>query len=53
MKVVDDRLQDGLLHIELVREIPEAMKPRHIEIRTDGGRYIEGKTDDTKVEKAA
>jgi molecular chaperone IbpA len=45
VKVVDARLQDGLLHIDMVREIPEAMKPRQIEIRTDGGRYIEGKTE--------
>jgi hypothetical protein len=29
------------------------MKPRQIEIRTDGGRYIEGQTGDKKVEKAA
>jgi molecular chaperone IbpA len=27
-------VKDGLLHIELVREIPEAMKPRRIEIKT-------------------
>jgi molecular chaperone IbpA len=53
VKVVDARLQDGLLHIELVREIPEAMKPRQIEIRSDGGRYIQGQTDDKTVEKAA
>ena len=25
-------IKDGLLHINLVREIPEAMKPRKIEI---------------------
>jgi molecular chaperone IbpA len=25
-------LQNGLLHIELVREVPEAMKPRSIKI---------------------
>jgi molecular chaperone IbpA len=25
-------LKNGLLHIDLVREIPEAMKPRKIEI---------------------
>jgi len=48
VKVVDARLEDGLLHIDLVREIPEAMKPRQIDIRTDGGRYIEA-----KAEKAA
>ncbi len=27
-------LNDGLLQIELVREVPEAMKPRRIEIKT-------------------
>ena len=26
------KLENGLLHIELVREVPEAMKPRKIEI---------------------
>jgi molecular chaperone IbpA len=29
-------LENGLLHIELVREIPEAMKPRRIEIAKPG-----------------
>jgi molecular chaperone IbpA len=29
-------LKDGLLHIHLVREIPEAMKPRKIEINSAG-----------------
>ena len=48
VKVVDARMEDGLLHIDLVREIPEAMKPRTIEIRTDGGSLLEG-----KAEKAA
>ena len=28
------RLENGLLHIDLVRELPEAMKPRTIEITT-------------------
>ena len=32
---------DGLLHIDLVREIPEAMKSRRIEIR-GGDKLIEG-----------
>ena len=27
------RLENGLLHIDLVREVPEAMKPRRIEVR--------------------
>ncbi|MGL6160251.1 Hsp20 family protein [Microbulbifer sp.] len=32
VKVTDASLANGLLHIELVREIPEAMKPRKIAI---------------------
>lgn len=48
VKVVDARIVDGLLHIDLVREIPEAMKPRTIEIRTDGGSLLEA-----RAEKAA
>lgn len=32
VKVVGAGLENGLLNIELVREIPEAMKPRKIEI---------------------
>jgi molecular chaperone IbpA len=39
-------LENGLLHIDLVRELPETMKPRAIAI-TDGGKsakVIEGKT---------
>ncbi len=35
------RLENGLLHIDLVREIPEALKPRKIEIGS--GRVIESK----------
>lgn len=31
-------LENGLLHIELVREIPEAMKPRKIEIGKANGK---------------
>ena len=34
-------LENGLLHVDLVREIPEAMKPRKIEISTGGSRQIE------------
>jgi molecular chaperone IbpA len=38
-------LENGLLHIDLVREVPEAKKPRTIEISTDGSkpRVIENK----------
>ncbi len=45
VRVIDARLENGLLHIELRREIPEAMKPRSIEIRGDGGKLIEGQTE--------
>ncbi len=34
IKVVGARLRDGLLHIDLEREVPEAMKPRTIAIQT-------------------
>ena len=37
------KLENGLLHIDLVREIPEAMKPRRIEIQAaNDTRQIEG-----------
>ena len=32
IKVANANIQDGMLYLELVREIPEAMKPRRIEI---------------------
>jgi molecular chaperone IbpA len=35
-------MKDGLLSIELVREIPEAMKPRKIDIRSGESPTIEG-----------
>jgi molecular chaperone IbpA len=36
IKVAGASLANGLLHVDLVREIPEAMKPRKIEV-TSGG----------------
>ena len=44
MKVTAAALENGLLHIDLVREVPEALKPRTVAI-TNGGkstRTIEG-----------
>jgi molecular chaperone IbpA len=35
---------DGMLHIELVREVPEALKPRQIQIASNA-RAIEGKVN--------
>ncbi len=37
IKVAGASLANGLLHVDLVREIPEAMKPRKIEITSGGG----------------
>jgi molecular chaperone IbpA len=45
IKVSGASLEHGLLHVELVREVPEAMKPRKIEIAagTSGAQTIEQK----------
>jgi molecular chaperone IbpA len=48
VRVTSARLDNGLLHIELEREIPEAMKPKSIEIQSSGA-LLEGKPE----EKAA
>ncbi len=37
MKVTGAALENGLLHIDLVREVPEALKPRTVAI-TNGGK---------------
>jgi molecular chaperone IbpA len=42
VKVVDATLADGLLTLKLVREVPEASKPRSIPINSSA--LIEGKT---------
>lgn len=34
IEVKGAKLENGLLHVELVREVPEAMKPRSIKIET-------------------
>lgn len=43
IKVVNASLADGLLNVDLVREIPEAQKPRKIEIGTGSVAQIEEK----------
>ena len=35
MRVTGARLEDGLLQVDLVREIPEELKPRKIQIRSE------------------
>ncbi len=37
VKVTGASLENGLLHVDLVREVPEAMKPRRIAIDTASG----------------
>jgi molecular chaperone IbpA len=49
VRVTGAELENGLLHIFLERELPEAMKPRSIEIKQSGRRLIDAK----KAEKAA
>ena len=49
--VTDASLSDGLLSVSLKRELPEALKPRTIQINT--GNLIEGETAKTKKAKAA
>ena len=53
IEVATARIENGLLHVDLVREIPEAMKPRSIAIET--GAIGTGKAKSAKVidQKAA
>ncbi|MFD2111497.1 Hsp20 family protein [Thiorhodococcus fuscus] len=54
VRVAEARLENGLLNIELVREVPEAMKPRRIEIRsTDRGPSITHEPAAQETAKAA
>ena len=41
IKVVGAQMENGLLSIELVREVPEALKPRKIEINGDNVHRLE------------
>ena len=49
VRPVGAETKDGLLHIDLVREVPEALKPRTIEIA--GPKTIEAKPAAKKVTK--
>jgi molecular chaperone IbpA len=53
IKVVGASLDNGLLHVDLVREVPEAMKPRQIKI--DSGKIASGEPQQPQVtqQKAA
>jgi molecular chaperone IbpA len=43
VQVIGAALENGLLHVDLVREIPEAKKPKQIPIATGKARTIETK----------
>ena len=45
VRVSGAELKDGLLHVDLAREVPDAMKPRRIEIRGADDKLIEGKVE--------
>jgi len=50
VRVVAASMENGLLHVDLVREIPEAMKPRTIEIsKADGVAKLDKQEQTSKV----
>jgi molecular chaperone IbpA len=52
VRVTAADLADGLLRIELAREVPEAMKPRKIDIGGETPTTIESRADAAKTERA-
>lgn len=50
VRVTGASLENGLLHIDLEREIPEAMKPRKIEIGSGNARLIDVNQEESKGE---
>lgn len=53
VRPVGAETKDGLLHIDLVREVPEALKPRRIEIATGGTIDAKPVTKSKKITKEA
>jgi molecular chaperone IbpA len=53
VKVSGADLADGLLTIELKREIPEAMRPRRIEVSSAGSNVVRGPQPQRQVEGQA
>ena len=49
VQVTGASLENGLLHIDLVREIPEAKKPRQIPIGGGSAKVIEAKVETAKA----
>ena len=52
VRVDDARLNDGLLTIDLIREVPEAMKPKSIAIKSGAPLAIVDKNTDSRSEAA-
>lgn len=48
IRVANAGLDNGLLTVELVREIPEAMKPRKVEIKSGSAKTLDVKEDGKK-----
>ena len=46
IEITGAQLENGLLHIELAREIPEAMKPKTIPIKEGKGRLVDVSRED-------
>ncbi len=46
VRVTGAAAENGMLHIDLVREVPEALKPRRIEITNGSAKAIEADTVD-------
>ena len=52
VEVTDAVLKNGLLTISLVKEIPEAMKPRNIAINQASNGVLEHQKDDLRESKS-
>ena len=48
VRVTGARMEHGMLHIDLYRELPEAIKPQTIKIEGVSGNLIEGSAEDQK-----
>jgi len=52
VRVTGADLVNGLLHVDLVREVPEQLKPRTIAINDGNGRTVENKVEQKKAVEA-
>ena len=50
VRVTNAAHADGMLHIDLVREVPEALKPRRIAISSAGGNAIDVRAQNATAE---